>query len=153
MYRVNVGRSAMNRLVPALLMGVCLLAIGCGGNGLPMTAVSGKVTFDGAPPPAGGRITFTPTEVSGDLPRRPGLGRFNTDGTFVVSSFREGDGLVPGAYRVKVSCLKGLPDVTQRDSSAISYVAPGHEPEPLVIERDSGPIEVHYDVPKNPRLN
>ncbi|TWT94120.1 hypothetical protein Pla108_38320 [Botrimarina colliarenosi] len=142
------------RYAMALTTGVCLIAIGCGGNGLPMIPVSGVVTFDGGPPPAGGRITFTPTEVLEGLPRRPGLGRFDSQGTFVVSSFRDGDGLVPGTYKVKVSCLRGLPDVSQRDSTAsVSYVAPGYEPDPLVVEKDSRAMEVQFDVPINPRLN
>lgn len=141
------------RYAVAILAGGFLLSVGCGGNGLPMTPVSGKVTFDGGPPPAAGRITFTPSEITDDLPRRPGLGRFGTDGEFVVTSFREGDGLVPGTYEVKVSCLSGLPDVTKRDATAaLSYVAPGFQPEPVIVTRGRA-VEVAFDVPRNPAVN
>lgn len=135
-------------LSAATLTYVCLVALGCGGNGLPMVPVSGKVTFNGGEPPAEGRITFTPTETFGGLPRRPGLGRFGRDGAFVVSSFRDGDGLTPGRYRVRVNCLSGLPDVTKRDSTAdLSYVPANYQPEDLVIEMDSEAIDLTYDVP------
>lgn len=137
------------RAVCAAVLTTAALAVGCGG-GPSMVPVTGTITFDGGPPPAAGRVTFTPTETYGDRPSRPGMGRFDTDGEFVVTSFQEGDGLAPGRYTVKVSCLSGLPDVTQRDASAsVSYVKPGYRPDPLVVETESGPIELNLDVPKN----
>jgi len=131
------------------LLASALLIVGCGERRLSMVPVSGEVTFDGGPPPAAGRISFSPNETFGDLPRRPGMAQFGTDGKFQVTSFREGDGLVPGRYRVKVSCLSGLPDITKRDSTeSVSYVAPGYEPDELIVEIGSNPIVVNYDVPQ-----
>ncbi|MCA9259425.1 MAG: hypothetical protein KDA61_09510 [Planctomycetales bacterium] len=134
----------------------CLLAVGlvtlggCGSNEYGVVPVAGTVTFDGQPPPTAGRVTFTPNESFGGLPRRPGVGRFREDGAFSVTSFKEGDGLIPGRYQVTVSCMAGMPDISQRDASAsVTYVAEGFEPEPLVVELGSDPIAFNLDVPLN----
>lgn len=130
----------------ALLAAVTLL--GCNTDEFGMVPVSGTITFDGGQPPAHGRISFAPSETFGDLPNRPGMARFGADGKFTVTSFKPGDGLIPGRYRVTISCLSGLPDISQRDASAsISYIAPDYEPDELVIEPGSGPRVVNYDVP------
>ncbi len=134
---------------PSLAIGFVLIAlVGCGrDNGLQIVPVSGKVTFAGGPCPAAGTVTFTPLEVAAGLPRRPASGTFHEDGTFFVTSFKKGDGLIPGRYKVTVSCDSGLPDPRSPDPwGDVSYVAKGYEPPELVVEAGSDPIEVNYDV-------
>lgn len=121
---------------------------GCGGNDLPLVPVSGTVTFDGGPCPAVGNVNFTPIEVAPGLPKRPGSGRFREDGKFVVTSFKEGDGLLPGRYRVAITCFSGLPDRSSPDPfGAVSYVPDDYRPVELVVEEGDDPITVNYDVP------
>ena len=128
-----------------------LIAIFCGcgrGYDFPMVPVTGQITFAGGPCPAPGYITFTPIEPEPGLPRRPGSGTYGTDGQFSVTSFRKGDGLIAGRYRVSISCMSGLPDPSKPDPwDAVSYVPKDYQPPELVVKRSSDPIKVDYDVP------
>ena len=106
------------------------------------------MTFAGGPCPAPGNVTFTPIEVDAGLPRRPGSGLFKTDGQLVVSSFNEGDGLVPGRYKVTITCYSGLPDPRSKDPwGDVSYVPKTYQPPELLVKADGGPVEVSYNVP------
>lgn len=122
---------------------------GCGsGSGLPTVPVSGTVTFDGGPCPTEGSVTFMPIEVAAGMPRRPGIGKFKADGKFVVTSFQEGDGLVPGRYGVGITCYEGLPDPKSKDPFGdINFVPGDYRPDDLVVDVDSDAIEVNFDVP------
>ena len=72
-------------------------AAGCG-RSLPRTVeVRGRVTLDGTPL-EGAAILFQP--VDGGVPAR---GSSAADGSFVLTTFREGDGAVPGRHRIAVS--------------------------------------------------
>jgi hypothetical protein len=143
--RLKDAAWAATSLLSAALLTV---ASGCGGSDLPLVPVSGKVTFSGGPCPAPGNVTFTPLEVSAGLPRRPAAGAFNTEGSFEVTSFRPGDGLLPGRYRVTVTCYSGLPNPTSPDPwGDVSYVQKGFEPPELIVEDGSDPIEMNLDVP------
>ena len=132
---------------------VCLLAVGCGGSGgMPTTKVDGRVTFNGGPPPAPGMVTFSLVPGSGreGLPYRPGSSPFRTDGVFTVTSFEEGDGLLPGTYKVRVTCLSGSPSGVLLDT--VSYVPLDWSPDELVITGEEDSISVVYDVPpKKPK--
>jgi hypothetical protein len=88
-------------LVPAVLF-----AAGCGdSNGGPVVAhpVSGKVVYDGKPA-AGVLVTFIPTDAPG-IPRIPRNPHAVTaaDGTFALTTFKEGDGAAEGGYQVVLS--------------------------------------------------
>jgi hypothetical protein len=127
---------------------VCLIATGCGGSpDLPLTKVSGRVTFSGGPPPAVGSIAFSLVPGTGaeGLPYRPGSAPFGTGGQFVVNSFSEGDGLLPGTYKVRITCLSGPPSSGPLES--LSYVPLDWAPEELVIKGDEQSVVVKYDVP------
>lgn len=87
------GRAARLGLAAA----VAVLGAGCG-RSLPRTSeVRGRVTLDGGPL-EGAAILFQP--MDGGVPAR---GSSTADGAFVLSTFQEGDGAVPGRYRVAVS--------------------------------------------------
>lgn len=127
----------------------CLSAAGCGGSGMPTTKVQGAVTFEGGPPPKPGDISFSLVEGTGaaGLPYRPGSGSFGTDGRFEVTSFEKGDGLLPGTYEVRITCLSAPP--SQGPLAKLSYVPLDWEAENLVITGDESAITVDYDVPLN----
>jgi hypothetical protein len=89
-----------------------------------------------------------PKEVAAGMPRRPGVGKFTADGEFVVTSFNEGDGLVPGTYGVGITCYEGLPDPKSADPfGEINFVPGDFKPADLVVAVDSDPLEINFDVP------
>jgi hypothetical protein len=80
---------------------VLLPCCGCGQNSsahvAPTVPVKGKITYNGQPLTQGS-IKFEP-EDSG----REAHGSIQPDGTFVLTTFKEGDGAIPGVHRVAVS--------------------------------------------------
>src|SRR5262249_48822705 len=78
-----------------------LLAGGCGGAKL--YQVHGKVIFPDGTPLNGGAGVFCPPDKKAPLGPRGGV---REDGTFRVSTFREGDGAPEGAYRVLITPLE-----------------------------------------------
>ncbi len=136
----------------SLLMLVLLGLAGCGRN-LPQTVpVSGRVAFGGEPPPAPGIVNFQPVESADGLPLRPGSGRFGKDGHFEVTSFDGHHGLVPGRYRVTITCLAGEPAPVPGGWEKASYVPANYEPPELTVEPGAGRIaDLVYDVPPKPR--
>lgn len=70
--------------------------VGCGG--VSTQPVSGTITYEGQPFVGGGDIQFIP--VDPDV--KPANGAIDEDGTYVLSTFAEGDGAVAGEYRVQI---------------------------------------------------
>jgi hypothetical protein len=79
-------------LIPAVL----LAALGCGGKDRPVP-VEGVVTLDGKPI-AGAAVVFTP-EGRG----RTASAETREDGSFRLTTFKDGDGAIPGNYKVLVT--------------------------------------------------
>jgi hypothetical protein len=91
-----------------LLLSTVLVLIpcwGCGRNEKPYVAptvpVKGKITYKGQPL-TGGSITFE-SEENG----RQSHGSIQPDGTFVMTTFKEGDGAMTGSHRVAVTGQQG----------------------------------------------
>lgn len=79
---------------------VALLLSGCGGN--PKTApVRGRVTLGGKPI-GPGDILFAPDAAQGTR-GKPAVGRFEADGLYTLSTYREGDGAVVGRHHVVIT--------------------------------------------------
>jgi hypothetical protein len=81
----------------ALLVGSCW---GCGssvGTPAPLIAVKGKVTYKGLPVTKG-VVEFEPEGYG-----RPAKGQLQSDGTFELTTFKPGDGVVAGAHRISIS--------------------------------------------------
>lgn len=132
---------------------VCSLFAGCGDKGMPTTKVAGKISFNGGPPPETGTIAFSlmpGTGVEG-LPYRPGSSPFGKDGNFVVNSFAKGDGLLPGTYKVRITCLSGPPSMGPLEK--LSYVPLDWSPKELVITGEEDSVTVEYDVPPKKLTN
>jgi hypothetical protein len=128
------------------LLSLFLLAIGCGQSHLPeMRPVHGVVTFDGQSCPGPGEIRFMPVEVNTGLPRRPARAAFNTDGRYQATSFSEGDGLVPGTYRVQIECWQQEPS---QGTPGISYIDEDYTAPDLTVPADAQNVEQNYDVPR-----
>lgn len=80
------------QVLPLLL---ALAAMGCGRT----NAVKGRVLLDGQPV-SGATVLFMP-EADGQ--GRPASGTTDGDGYFHLTTYRRGDGALPGAYRILVS--------------------------------------------------
>lgn len=131
--------------------GLLLVVLGGGcSRDQPMTVpVSGHITFGGGACPAEGTIVFSPIAVEKGLPRRPGTARFQLDGTFTVTSFREGDGLIPGHYRAIVSCWKGEPRNDDPSSfERLNNVPKNYQPDEVIVAPSVREVVVKLDVPK-----
>ena len=101
-----------------LILAAVLLLTSCG-SGLPQTIpVSGRVTFDGKPPPAAGIVQFVAVEAAEGFPLRPGTGAFGTDGRYRAQTFDPGDGLMPGKYTLSVECWDVPPDMSGNPSKS-----------------------------------
>jgi hypothetical protein len=125
---------------------LCLLAAGCGGSDKPLVSVSGQATYGGGEWPRAGTITFTPVETGSTAISRPGSGLFQTDGKFVVGSYKPGDGLMPGTYHVAISCIDPMDFSKPREE--LEFVPADFRTEKLVVEAGQDAIVLKYDVPK-----
>jgi hypothetical protein len=83
---------------------LALAAVGCGGKYTPV-AVEGTVTLDGQPV-EGAMVSFLPENGTG----RAATGMTDPDGTFQLTTFQEGDGALPGTYRVIVTRTDAIPE-------------------------------------------
>jgi hypothetical protein len=94
---------------------------GCGDGNRPATvSIHGRVTLDNGDWPKDGVLYFLPLEPAAGLPRRAATAKFGTDGNFSTpTSWAEGDGIVPGRYRVYVECWKIRP--TRAGPPPVSY--------------------------------
>jgi hypothetical protein len=91
-----------------IAVGVCICVAGCGGPSPRPVMVRGQVTYNGRPL-GGGTVTFVPADYG-----PPASGQIQPDGQFALSTFRPGDGALPGRYAVMViavgSTAGRLPD-------------------------------------------
>ena len=131
-----------------LVTALVLVCTGCGADGMSTVPVNGKITFNGGPCPAEGTIAFSPVSVEEGLPRRPGTAEFKQDGEFHATSFRPGDGLLPGTYRVLISCWTGEPSNNDPSSyERLNCVPRDYKPEEIIVERSAEDVEIVINVP------
>jgi hypothetical protein len=124
------------------------LIVGCGESiEFPETfPVSGKVTYKGEPVPKG-TITFQPDEG------QAAVGEIQSDGTYKLSTFGEGDGALPGHHRVFV--IANTADPTKIPGSSPGWKPPKDlvpkkynklETSGLQANVEKGPTEVDFDL-------
>lgn len=99
----------MNSYAPkacmAILLGTFAVCCGCGGPAGPtVVPVSGTVEYKGQPL-ANGIVTFSPADPKTG---RPAQADIKPNGTFQLSTFVPGDGILAGDYAVSItSSIKG----------------------------------------------
>ncbi len=94
-------RSRTSRVLPTIAALTIAPLWGCGGGSNPaVTPVEGKVSYKGQPVTTG-TISFVPE--NGNL----ASGKIRPDGTYRLSTFGEGDGAVPGKYKVGIVATEG----------------------------------------------
>ena len=131
-----------------------VIQTGCGGNPYGAVPVSGRVTVGGQKPAAECEIFFVPaphgdTDEKAFRPR-PTVALSDLDGAFVVSSFKEGDGLLPGTYDVRVECWKTRPQESEDGKPAVkgvSIVPSGYAAPGLTVAAGSSPVRYDIDLP------
>ncbi|MCG8585756.1 MAG: hypothetical protein MI757_13705 [Pirellulales bacterium] len=133
-------------LFPVLLLSL----IGCGSDRPKTVRVEGRVTLAGGEWPASGMIVFSPSAPAEGFPRRPGRAIFGPSGEFTVTTFAEGDGLLPGEYRAAVFCGESVG--SDMEARAKSYVparfqSPVRSGLTLSVPIGAGPLQVLYDIP------
>jgi hypothetical protein len=88
-------------LVALAGLGPCLV-LGCSKKtGMPTAPVVGKVTYRGKPVPTG-TVMFTPDEGPA------ATGNIAPDGTYRLTTYREGDGAVIGRHKVTITALQDM---------------------------------------------
>jgi hypothetical protein len=131
---------------------ISLLFSGCDSRGLPMVSVHGKITYGNGDWPKPGVVYFAGTDVANGMPLRPAVGRFDTHGNLVVTSFEPGDGLVPGRYTLGVECWEVPPGIN--GSPGVSYVPKKYQHASTsgleVLAEQGGSVDLNIDVPKEP---
>ncbi len=138
----------MKRLPIAVLFSLALVAVGCGRSGdAAVVPVRGKVTIAGAAPAKDVRMTFTVVEPAEGYPRRPGTAKVAADGSFVATSYEEGDGLVPGTYHAVIKYFEQEPnDEDPTSYDRLNLVPKDYRPE-VVVDKSAGSVEANFDVP------
>jgi hypothetical protein len=121
---------------------MALVSFGCNrSEGVAVYPVSGKLTFEGKPLAGGGSIAFV--APSGQVGKTAG-GEIKPDGTYSLTTYKEGDGSMPGEFRVIVMQTT----VKEPEASQDGQPAP---PGPISVVPDSDRIpEIYADHLKSP---
>jgi len=102
----------MSPVLRGFIVANLALCLGCGSSGPRCVSVSGTVTLDGGKVPGPGFIYFTMTESGEAGIVRPGTTEFDANGYYSnVTTFKSGDGLMPGKYQLRVDCYKTPPNM------------------------------------------
>ena len=101
--------STIHRLLPTACCVILLLLLGCSQKGPQVVPAEGIITFGGGPWPKAGASFFVVDSPSPGLPSRPAMGEFDTNGKLTVTTFKTGDGLLPGKYKIGVECWETAP--------------------------------------------
>ena len=124
----------------ALLIGLTLLLGGCGPSGQVKTyPVKGVVKFDGKPMVGGGSISLIPLA---DQPGKTAAGIIQPDGSYVLETYKAGDGSMAGEFRVAifqetVKEGKAAPDGSAPSATAAISV-PAADRIPVIYGDDRG---------------
>lgn len=124
---------------------VLLPLIGCGPSRPETAQVSGKITFNGQPVPAG-RIAFWPPKG------RPAIAEIRPDGSYELTSFSDGDGAILGQHRVTIKATRVHFPGGDRTKGVVEWLVPqsyeNAKTSPLKAEVSAGKNTINFDIPK-----
>jgi hypothetical protein len=107
-----VGGAAPRLIAAGLLVGSLLAAAGCGGKGVKLVPVDGRVYLDDQPIQAGetltGYVVFHADPAKGNASQEHVQGEIGPDGTYRLM-VRDRDGAPPGWYKVTVDVARTNP--------------------------------------------
>jgi hypothetical protein len=133
-----IWKRAPRLIVLGLTAGMLAPSWGCGsGSGTPpsLIAVKGKVTYKGKSLTKG-VVKFEPDGFG-----RAATGQLQSDGTFVLGTNKEGDGVVAGSHRVSIV---GLDKSLAKDRAMKKYTSPNTSG--LTAEVDNDHTEFPFDL-------
>ena len=124
---------------------------GCKRSGL--VPVRGTITYGGGQWPKSGIRYFTVDKSASGGSQRPAMAHFDCDGNITITTFKKGDGLLPGTYQVGVECWKIPPKMGPNLANTPSYVIKKYQsPATSGLEVEVKPtdsiVEISFDVPK-----
>jgi hypothetical protein len=129
-----------------------ILAAGCGRTGPEVVPVEGTITFGGGPWPKPGVVNFVVETPSPGLPNRPAMGLFDTNGHLTVTTYKEGDGLIPGTYKIGVECWEIRPEMmkpgVEKSYVPTRYGSPMTSGFSVAVEPGQKVVKLDLDVPK-----
>lgn len=123
-----------------LILGWLLCAAGCGSSGpFDYVKVSGNVSFEDGEPLTVGRVIFESQAASvGNAHPRAGVGDLSDSGDFEsVTSYKPGDGLVPGEHKVAIMYAvdKNGKSLVPKELASIGTTT-------LIVNTDDSPFEI-----------
>ena len=162
-YAITSGaaRRRESLLLPARVCALVLVAVvsaGCGGKPRPVPT-SGRVTIDGVPvgavetAPLPARISFIPKK-GGEGPSegptlRAATASLDSDGRYELSSFKPGDGVLPGEYDVVIISLLSIPTMMNPSAPEVSeipkhYGVPGQSGLSVTVPDQRAPLTFDF---------
>jgi hypothetical protein len=143
----------MNRWIGTLIF---VAAAGCGASGdVEVYPVKGQVTFNGKPMVGGGSIAFYPV---GAQEGKAAGGFINEDGTYELTTYDDGDGSMPGEFRVivtQVTVKEGAPtaDGERAPAASISTVAEADRIPSIYSDPYNSPLTARVEAKELNELN
>jgi len=136
----------MTRFSQVLLLAACLATAGCGGVKEFKTApVSGTVRCNGTLITAG-LVVFTPIPKPGTKSQEAGrsaTGIIQADGTFILSTYEDGDGAIVGRHRIQV--MAPPPEDDDSPLTDENRYACGNETIEEVVEEGANLLELELN--------
>ncbi|QDU76819.1 hypothetical protein Pan97_38760 [Bremerella volcania] len=131
---------------PFALLVLFFSIAGCSQSDQPKAyPTSGVIQFNGKPLKGGGAISFVPI---GNQEGKAAGGEIRDDGTFVMSTYHQGDGSIPGKFRVMVvQSVSDEPEMVASDGGGEPKMS--SEPIETVAKGDRIPF-VYADPVKSP---
>lgn len=135
--------------VAIVSVGLAIGCLGCGSSAPKTVRVSGVVDFDGKPLTKG-TITFLPQTTGEKDLNRPATGIIDSQGRFELSTYKPGDGALPGKYQVTVVSNSVEPTLEEIAEGAkyVSAIPAGYN-SPLTsglsaTVSESGPVTLDF---------
>ena len=110
---------------------------GCGPSGPEVIPIRGEVFYKGAP------LTDVPQGLVRYLPKtstgaaRQASGRIQPDGSFIMTTFKDSDGVVPGEYNISVSAYSSSGGLVSREQTESGTIVPG--PKLIIPQKYTSP--------------
>lgn len=143
---------ARNEAVVFVVAWCAIWTTGCGSNRPETIPVCGKVTLEHGDWPTNGTLFFLPIQPASGYPRRPATAEFAEDGSFdSATSWRHGDGVVPGRYKVYVECWKVRPTRAgppPQSYAAVKYQSGSTSDIEVNIDSSTADQQLEWNIPK-----
>ncbi len=130
-------RTPPRRGALVLALAVFLLPAGCGSDRPETVPVSGTVLLDGQPLKAQGTVRVIPKDA------RPATGQIDpATGRFTLTTFKQGDGCVPGTHTATVTARETINETQMRWNAPEKYGQPGTSGLKVTIEGPTDDLKI-----------